>query len=381
MESHGNGVSRLCRVAAATAVWLTGPLAAGCGLLAPFDLGALPEGDGDADADAETAADADVATDGDVREDGDAEGGDGGPFEGPGPLTFVAADYALTAEALCDVDGDGRNDNAALQLGAAGAELGLAAFSAGVSPRDDPDIRLLAHLPWVDDRAGPEASDAVLLLLRGRDADDPRDPTDDFSTVETFDAMGECLDGCGEPLHHFEHVALEGGEIRAEEPGVGAVFMHSTVTLRLARIGGQVAPGGAGIDLWVCGAAPIGDLGRTPFPVAERPGITMLNAFVAGSVLFGIPGVPGITPDIDLDEDGLESFEVDDGGNVTACVDGDLTVIGGPDCWEDPRMADAFSLTLRFGGVPALYRGRKEGWQATAVGSCDEPPETSLFDP
>ncbi len=60
------------------------------------------------------------------------------------------------------------------------------------------------------------------------------------------------------------------------------------------------------------------------------------------------------SPDVDLDGDGLESFEVARTGPrgcqpvVTACIDGDGTRIEGRGCYNDPRIADGYSAALTF---------------------------------
>lgn len=66
---------------------------------------------------------------------------------------------------------------------------------------------------------------------------------------------------------------------------------------------------------------------------------------------------------------------------IQYCVDGDSTSILGEGCWQDPRMANAFSLSLGLKGLPAVFAGREEYWREYVDGTCDAPTETSLFDP
>ncbi len=69
------------------------------------------------------------------------------------------------------------------------------------------------------------------------------------------------------------------------------------------------------------------------------------------------------SPDVDLDGDGLESFEVVSTGPrgcqpvVTACIDGDGTRIEGRRCYDDPRIADGFSSALTFTATRASVTG------------------------
>jgi cysteine-rich repeat protein len=69
------------------------------------------------------------------------------------------------------------------------------------------------------------------------------------------------------------------------------------------------------------------------------------------------------SPDVDLDGDGLESFEVARTGPrgcqpvVTACIDGDGSRIEGRGCYNDPRIADGYSSALTFTATRARITG------------------------
>ena len=100
----------------------------------------------------------------------------------------------------------------------------------------------------------------------------------------------------------------------------------------------------------------------------------------AGGAAYGVPLIPGISPDIDLDGDGLERLVVDGDGRLETCVAGDLTAIHGRGCWSDPRMADGFSLVVVMRFVGAAHEGIVPGWESWVPGECTEPPEQSLWD-
>ncbi len=76
--------------------------------------------------------------------------------------------------------------------------------------------------------------------------------------------------------------------------------------------------------------------------------------------LFGLRGTP---PDVDLDGDGLEAFEVHRRGPagcqpvITACIDGDGTRIEGRGCAVDARFEDGYSAALPFTAEPARIVG------------------------
>lgn len=80
----------------------------------------------------------------------------------------------------------------------------------------------------------------------------------------------------------------------------------------------------------------------------------------------------GLQPDLDLDGDGLESFEDTDGdGVIDRCTDGDGDAVDGVDCPADGRFADGYDLRLRF----RVYRVTAAPGSAdihTTSGSC--PP-------
>jgi hypothetical protein len=122
--------------------------------------------------------------------------------------------------------------------------------------------------------------------------------------------------------------------------------------------------------------ATIGELGRSPF----EEGTTALEFLLAGGSAVGIP-TRGLTPDVDIDRDGLERVELDPEMRVEQCIDGDgFTVIEGRDCWADPRMADGFSLSFGFETTTARFAGREPGWELLAPGTCEGGPSAeSLF--
>jgi len=103
---------------------------------------------------------------------------------------------------------------------------------------------------------------------------------------------------------------------------------------------------------------------------------------LAGGAAFGVPGVPGLSADIDLDHDGLERFVLDHELHLASCVDGDGTAFEGRDCWAHPGFEDGISMTIHIEAMPARFAGRAPGWEERVAGTCDGgPPATSLFDP
>jgi hypothetical protein len=90
---------------------------------------------------------------------------------------------------------------------------------------------------------------------------------------------------------------------------------------------------------------------------------TMADLLVAGAPMGGFIPLRGQQPDVDLDGDGLESFEVINRGEsgcqpvIVACVDGDGTRVEGRGCAGDPRFEDGFSAGFSMTAV----RGNIDG--------------------
>ncbi len=324
------------------------------------------DGDGDGDLGGDAEADADADRDGDVDLD-------------PGPITLVATTAVLSVERRCDHDGDGDLDNVLADLGAGIAELAAMVLNAAVQGNITEGWRLIAHVPWVDDRAGPTEPDGVLIFADATDADDPPDPSDDLLGGERFWVDSNSLDGCGEPRHYFSPLVMDRGVFEAEAR-TQFLRLRAEVPTRGGRAMGTIAPGGLSCTIDVCCYATINDLGAARMEEVSSLDLSLLEVLLAGGAVYGLSEVPGLLPDLDLDRDGLESFVVDDGFHITGCVDGDLTVIPGPDCWADPRMADGLSLVFHFDGVEALLLGLSPGWRDRVTEPCEEPPEQSLWD-
>jgi hypothetical protein len=322
-------------------------------------------------------SDADMDVDSDVDVDEDADGDvDAAPR--PGPLTFIANEVGLVTDRLCDLDGDGDLDNVFADLGSPAGDLTVMAMNAALQARVGENVPRLIHLPWVDDWTGPDDDDTVVLGFDGIDSDDPADPADDFEG-ESFWADPSDLDGCGEPRKYYTGVRLEGGEIDASA-ATGAFPMIDGIRLSGEQhLLGSLAPGGASCEIFGCGSATIKDAAGSE-TVEEAGDMNLLEILLAGGAALGVPMVPGVVPDLDLDGDGLESFTTDADHYITQCIDGDTTTIPGRDCWQDPRMADGFSFNFRLAGVPAELLGRLPGWESLVEGPCEDPPETSLFD-
>jgi len=342
-----------------------------CNLVAPGGPDAQPGEDADVDA----AADAE-ATDAEAGEpDSDLA------TRGPGPVTLVVSAIAAIPDRLCDLDGDGDMDNVFADLGDPLTELSTSFLSSAVEGEIEVGRRVLIHFPWIDDRDGPDDPEAVCIVTGGIDLQQPPVLEDDFTGEGVFRSNRTSIDACGEPTFFFSAVAIRGGEIVASEGELPIFFGAEPLVARSASASGTLAPGGAAVTVQVCALARLADLAAAS-SVDGAGDLNLLEVVLAGGAPFGMPTVPGVVPDLDLDGDGLERLVLGTGSKIERCVDGDGSEIVGRECWTAPRMADAFSMNVELRGVAARFAGREEGWDRNLEAGCPGgPPESSLWDP
>lgn len=282
-----------------------------------------------------------------------------------------AAKYLHT----CDLDGNGTLDNAIADLGSPGSELFSGFLNGWLESRYAQASPMIFHFPWIDDRDRPEDAETELIVAATVDTDLPRNREDNFSGDEPFIVEADSLDPCGEPLNVISHIEITDGAVETRVSGVFPFRATEDLPLRRASMTGAVEPGFTGEGSWtVCGVATIYDAGSRGAAFADHH-LSFLAAFLGGGSSFGMPGIPGLTPDVDLDGDGLERLELDAEGQVATCIDGDMAVIAGPDCWQDSRMADGFSTNASFRTTTGACVGR----ELLAEGSCTAPPAASLW--
>lgn len=157
------------------------------------------------------------------------------------------------------------------------------------------------------------------------------------------------------------------------------------LTLGQGRIDARTLQSGGELsgldDGLVCGGVPLSTLAAltadmiealasgSGFPVtigdpcdgsSETP--TLADMVVAGGRI-SILTIDATAPDIDLDGDGLESFEIVRTGTrgcqpvITACIDGDGTRVEGRNCYDDARFADGLTAALTFTATRANITG------------------------
>ena len=283
----------------------------------------------------------------------------------------------------CDYTGDGTADNRfSRALGPAAALLNM--FLGGGGGGGGPTF--LMSFQGLEDRSGANDDSLRVAWLTGSPGPSPGTYLVDRSVLApdgspTTSLQGSiasrALDAGPEDMDlpiAFLPLTLEqgrvrgttvasGGELSSIEDGllcgvVGPELLTLVNADLLEMFGGG---GGGGFSI------EIGD----PCDGSTEPA-TLFDMMVGGAMI-AIVRIGNVAPDVDLDGDGLESFEVTRTGAegcqavVTACIDGDGTRFEGRDCIFEstadgrPRFVDGYSTGLDFGATRAELVGTTGG--------------------
>lgn len=237
-----------------------------------------------------------------------------------------------------DITGDGVADNQLGRIAPLSNPTIVSVIENGTG------IFLLDFTRWEGAPADDDDMDVTFYL--GVDADSPPDPSDNTSGSGNFRVVDRQLDVDCNPLTRVP-ARVEDGIARAESgvwnfliEGVGTltfdqVHLELTFDAQLERHTGQFGTG------WrLCSLLHV-----------EGP------LFAGGNLLDSVVNDLDLpSPDLDFDGDGLEQL-VGDGEGIASCIDGDGTVIEGPDCPCDPRMGDAYSVSVAVEGAAATISG------------------------
>jgi hypothetical protein len=252
--------------------------------------------------------------------------------------TFALSNTTMNA---FDLDGDGDNDNILSSV------AGLA--NGGIM--DDLDsgaFRLISELRLLDDATLMNDVMVQVVPYTAVDTDAPVAPGDDFSHMEPFYFSRDSVNPADCSPTGVIPASIAGGAVSASGDvlpvtisGFGLVEIGEprlTGTLATDAVGFQLTGGRLG------GVIPACTLSR----VTDTPlGMNQLHALVQ---------FLGLSPDIDLDGDGIETIQTDSAG-IISCTDGDSTIVSGETCACDPRIADGFSALFDFTSVGATLVG------------------------
>lgn len=273
-------------------------------------------------------------------------------------LVFFLDDYELdAAESLTwprDINGDGTEDGALNRLSEQLEIIGYD-FTEFVQSGVILGVAELAglELPFHgDDEA------VTLKIYRSQDADqDLGNNTCDGEGCAQFAVAAEYMDGDQTP-YRLGPAPIAGHHLRVAADDLPdlpvRIGFDFPLPLHLVRVELVLPSALDAIDVGlVCAALPAAALDQIPVCTT-----TADPCEGDATVAYAIAKLTA-QPDIDIDGDGLETYVVDFGGNISHCFDapppggGDPVRIDGPDCLHDPRMADGFSFCSAFHGIPA----------------------------
>jgi len=279
----------------------------------------------------------------------DPELPDAGWDSGPGVRATLVTGWTVTDELLCDLDGDGLEDNVLGTAHPRVLSLMESAFAAALDVRGN-GVLFDLHLAG-DATHGSSSFEGAIVAAA--DCDD--DPADNPFGGEVFDALVGSYDS--ETLEPDSPISMTvtAGELRGSfevvripTKGFGTPWIWRGGRLEATVVDGfrRLEDGTVCTYYRACELAPL-----VLDPEWDR---TALDVVVAPGAVLGIPDLPGLQPDIDLDGDGLETFVADAEGRVVGCFDGDGTQVSaeaGVACPLAPEIADAISMTLHFEAV------------------------------
>lgn len=325
--------------------------------------------------------------DGEVCDDGNVERWDGCGADCQEEISVVLRNLQFGSTSTgCDYTGDGTPDNRfARALGPAAALLNmflggdggggptfLMSFQ-GLEDRSGANDDSL-RVAWLTGSAGPSAGTYVVDRSVLNPDGTPISSLQGAIASRALDAGPEDIDL---PIA-FLPLTLEQGRVRGTTVASGGELSEIDDGLLCGVVGPELLTvvnadllemfGGGGFSI------EIGD----PCDGSTEPA-TLFDMMVGGAMI-AIVRIGNVAPDVDLDGDGLESFEVTRTGPagcqavVTACIDGDGTRFEGRDCIYEStadgraRFVDGYSTGITFGATRAELVG-------TTGGGAVPPPE------
>jgi hypothetical protein len=278
-----------------------------------------------------------------VQPDGGLPFADAGAWSQPCQISFGHTYVLDSVEILptgqgLDLNGDGVIDNS------------LGFLRPLVNPLIDSNVKMGTAIYLFDlenwDGISPDDPNIVVAALTGVDADDPPQPSNNFTGQGQFYVFDSDFDVNCKPLSLSSSASLTGGFLdvvtpvwRFYTPYVSTVNMsHVRTQMQFASdFSSETGMFGASWD--VCSM-------QLTYLFGPTSTVTLLEELLQNAT----------QPDVDVDGDGLEQITFD-GTAVTGCVDGDGTKIDGPTCVCDPRIVDGYSVALGIHGVPAKLDG------------------------
>ncbi len=258
----------------------------------------------------------------------------------------------------CDLGGGERTKNAfARALGILSGLLGTFISNA----IRDGNLTLLMSFLGLENGLDMDDDDFRVAWLQGQ-------PT---ATTGQYTVNADSIDSSGAPVTSVQSTLMS-DVLRGGPEDIPLPLPIVPVELQGGRVQGTVTAAGGIDEGLLCGGIPvsllallggfIGDMLETQPPCDGGEPASLADLIIAGGegTAMGFPlNFRATPPDLDLDADGLEGFEIDDTGDpdcqpvVTACIDGDGSRVEGRGCFSDPRIGDGHSAVFTFTAVEA----------------------------
>jgi cysteine-rich repeat protein len=271
----------------------------------------------------------------------------------------------------CDYSGDGMVDNRFAS--ALGSGLGLLNMLFMGGGGGGPTI-LLSYM-GLDDAMGANDPDLRTAWLTGQPG----------TTMGSYTVDMASLNADGSPMTSLQtsimaHALLGGPEDIDLNLGFLPLTLHEAYLRGTTTVNAGVIDGMT--NTTICGVVQsqlfsivsetlvesFGGMGGfmidIPPPCDGSTSDSTLVDWLAGGARIAIITIRATQPDVDLDGDGLEVYEITGHTTgpacqpvITACIDGDGTRVEGRDCYNDMRFQDGYSAAMTGDAVHAVITG------------------------
>ena len=258
-----------------------------------------------------------------------------------GPATIIQEFFIPRGtSAAFDLDGDGVPDNHLSSIEETINLLSASDIATGA-------FRVSLELQMLDDTDFVDDLDIVVGGYIAIDMDTPIDPYDDFTSFEPFYFSRDFVSNPDCVPFTLFSGDLTGGTITGSPDRLVIPFGSiESLTLERSRVDLRISPSGSGY------AITFGRLGG----VLSTCELSRVASPVGNSLLWSLVQLKK-QPDIDMDEDGLESIETNGLGGIRGCTDGDGTVISSSDCACNSQISDGYSVVFIVRSVGARLLG------------------------
>lgn len=226
----------------------------------------------------------------------------------------------------------------------------------------DGTMILLVELRGLDDPSGQNDSDVSVGIYVGLDTD--TNPGNNFTGSASLRIATESLDSNGNPRALLGNGSIVNGRISGSITGEIIFFLPTigAVKLQDAQFSGDLVAAGDSLSVVELQNGRLSGmmLARHLEEVTNPVPTTCLAGSLLDLVALPCLSFDGVQPDVDRDNDGLESFdEVKDqlDGEIDLCTDGNGTTYASTStvqCVLDPAFQDAFTAVIEVGGVRAV---------------------------